>query len=304
LVDLTTAPNNVGGLTAFNSLSGASMAYTDINSFAVGAVAGGDGFNTVNGNITLQANSGVLGLNGGVNAGNATVTLITPGNISRAGSGAIAAATVNLNLSSGSAAHTWTITPTHFTDAGFNGVPYSAVTNLTIQGGTGNETYNVTPSSNTTFNLHGNNPTPPASPGDSLFVDFTGTTGPVVNKTSTPNGFQGAFTFGNRKPVNFTTIETLNCTSPTPITMTCPSSIAKFTDPGQRSAIVTPVKPVASGGCANPSVTGVRNDGKPLNAPYPVGPTIITWTATDGINSTSCAQTIVVMAPSGGRRQP
>src|SRR6185369_3296840 len=123
-------------------------------------------------------------------------------------------------------------------------------------GGSGNETYNVTPSSNTTFNVHGNNPTPPASPGDSLFVDYTGVTSPSVTKTTTPNGFQGAFTFGNRKPVNFTTIETLNCANNAPLTITCPGGISKFTDSGQRTATINPVVPVATGGCANPVVTG------------------------------------------------
>jgi hypothetical protein len=252
-------------------------------------------------NVTLTTITGALSLIQNLNAGTATVTLVTPTGIN-GGGGSITAGTLNLDESTSSVAHSWSVTPADFTDNGGGAVPYSGVTNFTIQGGTGNETYNVTPSSNTTFNVHGNNPTPPASPGDSLFVDYTGVTSPSLNKTSTPNGFQGAFTFGNRKPVNFTTIETLNCT--TPITITCPAGIAKYTESGQRSATINPGVPTATGGCANPSVTGKRSDGKPLSAPYPVGPTIITWTATDGINSISCSQTIMVMVPSGGRRLP
>ena len=90
-----------------------------------------------------------------------------------------------------------------------------------------------------------------------------------------------------------------------PPSITCPGSITKFTDPGQFSATVNPGTPVTNGGCGPVSVTGVRSDGKPLNAPYPIGVTIITWTATDASNtSSSCAQSIAVMVPSGQRRKP
>lgn len=42
-------------------------------------------------------------------------------------------------------------------------------------------------------------------------------------------------------------------------------------------------------------MSGTRSDGKPLNAPYPVGTTTITWTARDASgNQTSCTQTITV----------
>src|SRR6185369_15365554 len=45
-------------------------------------------------------------------------------------------------------------------------------------------------------------------------------------------------------------------------TMTCPSSITKFTDSGQFGATVNPGTPVTSGGCAPISITGSRSDGK------------------------------------------
>ena len=47
----------------------------------------------------------------------------------------------------------------------------------------------------------------------------------------------------------------------------------------------------------------MRIDGKPLNAPYPVGVTQIIWTAKDAANNTkSCNQTIVVMVPADDRK--
>ncbi|MGB8509225.1 MAG: HYR domain-containing protein [Pyrinomonadaceae bacterium] len=83
----------------------------------------------------------------------------------------------------------------------------------------------------------------------------------------------------------------------TPPTITCPADITQAAAPGACSANVNPGTPTASDGSGNPAptVAGVRSDGQPLNAPYPVGATVITWTATDaGGNSASCEQTITV----------
>ena len=88
-----------------------------------------------------------------------------------------------------------------------------------------------------------------------------------------------------------------------PPTITCPASITKFTDSGQFTATVNPGTPVANDNCGLRSVVGVRSDGQPINAPYPLGVTIITWTATDlNGNQASCTQTIMVNTPSGNRR--
>ena len=90
-----------------------------------------------------------------------------------------------------------------------------------------------------------------------------------------------------------------------PLTIVCPGGVTKFTDSGQTTATFSPQPPTATGGCGAISVTGVRSDGKPLTAPYPLGITIITWTATDGISSSSCGQSITVMVPSGdSHRKP
>jgi hypothetical protein len=51
----------------------------------------------------------------------------------------------------------------------------------------------------------------------------------------------------------------------------------------------------ADDNCPGPVVAGVRSDAQPLNAPYPVGTTTITWTATDASgNTASAAQTVKV----------
>jgi hypothetical protein len=89
----------------------------------------------------------------------------------------------------------------------------------------------------------------------------------------------------------------------TPPVITCPGSLTKFTDSGQFTATVNPGAPVATDNCALQSVTGVRSDGKALSAPYPIGVTLIVWTARDASgNIASCGQSIAVMVPSGKPR--
>ena len=243
-------------------------------------------------------------------AGYNTMEIITPGNLTRI-SGSLSVQNLLFTNSASAISRTYNINngtsgANAFKQSANNPILYSTTTNLTISGGTAADTFNVTPSSTTTFNFNGNDPPPPASPGDSLNVNTAGTTNVLLTKNSTPSGFQGQYTFGNRQPINFTTMETLNpsCAQPPP-TISCPASISKFTDSGQSTATVNPGTAVSSGGCSPVKITGARSDGKPLNAPYPVGVTTITWTATDASNKTSsCGQTIVVMVPSGDRRKP
>jgi hypothetical protein len=127
-------------------------------------------------------------------------------------------------------------------------------------------------------------------------VNVTGTTAGVKNNTtgnvtSTEGGMGG-------------TASASVTVCPPPI-ITCPGSITKFADSGQLGASINPGAPVISGGCSPVTVTGVRSDGKALNAQYPIGVTLITWTATDASSTTAtCGQSIAVMVPSGGRRRP
>src|SRR5439155_9727443 len=66
-------------------------------------------------------------------------------------------------------------------------------------------------------------------------------------------------------------------------------------DPGQCSATLDPGNATATDGCGVESVIGTRSDGQPLDAPYPVGTTTITWIATDqSDNTASCTQTVTV----------
>jgi hypothetical protein len=77
--------------------------------------------------------------------------------------------------------------------------------------------------------------------------------------------------------------------------ITCPANITVGNDPGLCSATVNPGTATATDNCPGVTVSGTRGDGQPLNAPYPVGTTTITWKATDAAAlMATCPQTITV----------
>ena len=79
-------------------------------------------------------------------------------------------------------------------------------------------------------------------------------------------------------------------------TIDVPQNVTAFNDPGLPSAIVTVAPPSSHDDCGVVQLVGVRDDGKLLTDPYPVGVTTVTWTAQDAAqNSASVAQTITVI---------
>ncbi|MFU8844108.1 MAG: Calx-beta domain-containing protein, partial [Bacteroidales bacterium] len=96
-----------------------------------------------------------------------------------------------------------------------------------------------------------------------------------------------------------TGVQVITIVDTTPPEITCPENITVTATAGECTADVTIENPTATDNCtAVESITfsGVRSDALALNAPYPVGVTTITWTATDacGNTSSSCTQTITV----------
>jgi hypothetical protein len=112
-----------------------------------------------------------------------------------------------------------------------NGAAVTGVTNLTatniqsLVGGDNSDTFTVMPSATTAYDINGGLPNPPASPGDALIVDASGTTNPAFSSTSTPTGLQGSFTFGNRQPVNFQKIESLPAGGATHFAVIAPPTV-------------------------------------------------------------------------------
>jgi hypothetical protein len=78
--------------------------------------------------------------------------------------------------------------------------------------------------------------------------------------------------------------------------ISAPESMIRDNDPGLGSALVAVGSPVAADNCGDVKVSSVRSDGAAIDAPYPVGITTITWTATDAAgNTASAAQTVTVL---------
>jgi hypothetical protein len=94
------------------------------------------------------------------------------------------------------------------------GIPISRlevfnIANAAVQGGGASDVFNVVPSASVPISILGSLPGPPASPGDALNVDTTGTTGVNLSFATNGNGKFGSYTFTNRANVNFQEIETL-----------------------------------------------------------------------------------------------
>jgi uncharacterized repeat protein (TIGR01451 family) len=90
-------------------------------------------------------------------------------------------------------------------------------------------------------------------------------------------------------------MQTVTVIDNTPPTLSVPANIVVNAPPNSCSATVDPGTATANDNCAGVAVTGTRSDSQPLNAPYPVGTTTITWKATDASNNmTTGSQTVKV----------
>ncbi len=134
------------------------------------------------------------------------------------------------------------------------------------------------------------------------FVANATDTDPVTVSCTPPSG--SAFPKGTTT-VQCTATDSVGATDTCSFTVTvndlenpvisCPANITVGNDPGLCSATVDPGTATATDNCAVASIVGTRSDGQPLNAPYPVGTTTISWKATDTSNNmASCTQMIVV----------
>jgi uncharacterized repeat protein (TIGR01451 family) len=92
-----------------------------------------------------------------------------------------------------------------------------------------------------------------------------------------------------------TATQTVTVIDNTPPVITPPANIITNADANSCSATVNPGTASVSDNCSGSTVVGARSDAQPLNAPYPVGTTTITWTGTDAKgNTASATQTVTV----------
>ncbi|WP_422107134.1 HYR domain-containing protein [Winogradskyella sp.] len=77
--------------------------------------------------------------------------------------------------------------------------------------------------------------------------------------------------------------------------ITCPADRIVDKDPGQCSATISIPQPVFSDNCLSATITNDFNNTSDASGTYPLGSTIVTWTATDAAgNENTCIQTITV----------
>jgi len=92
--------------------------------------------------------------------------------------------------------------------------------------------------------------------------------------------------------VRFSLIQTKDEEKPS---ITAPADITTGNDPGLASALVAVGSPAATDNCVDVKVSGVRSDGAAIDAPYPVGSTTITWTATDAAGNVATASQVITV---------
>ena len=99
--------------------------------------------------------------------------------------------------------------------------------------------------------------------------------------------------YGNTATCTFT-VTVVDNTKPV---ISCPGNITQNSDEGLCSAAITITPATATDNCPGTiTIGGVRSDAQLLSAPYPVGNTTITWTATDvNGNTSTCTQTVTVV---------
>lgn len=144
-------------------------------------------------------------------------------------SGGVVTNVSTLNFTASPGIDTIAATDAVLSSTGVQAISLSGITNMNIFGGSGSDIINVVPSSTMTFNIDGDLPTPPATPGDALNVDLSGTTSAALSSVNTANGRQGTYTFGNRMPIHFQEIETLG--SPLGSSTLTPGTAVLIPDP-------------------------------------------------------------------------
>jgi flagellin-like hook-associated protein FlgL len=87
---------------------------------------------------------------------------------------------------------------------------------------------------------------------------------------------------------------TVNDTEPPVIV--APASIAVPNDAGLGTAAVAVGTATATDNCETVAVNGERSDGEALANPYPVGTTLVVWTATDAAGNSATAEQIVTVS--------
>jgi hypothetical protein len=130
-------------------------------------------------------------------------------------------------------------------------------------------------------------------PGDPIAIVQTGglPSGSTFPIGTTTNTYEVTDASGNTATGSFT----VKVTDNTKPDLYAPSDILVNADPGTCSSSVDAGTATALDNCTDVRVTSSRSDHKPLESPYPVGITIITWKATDASGNSSVKLQLVIV---------
>ncbi len=230
-VSITNTGNLVVG--TVGSLNGITAA-SDVSIGASGTLSVAQQI-TTGGNVVVSG-SGTIGVSAAINAlsatvlgstGNDTITISTTGSVAMSvdGRGGTDTYTINFGqlqsavnvapssgtntlIANGTAAgNTFGIGSGIIVWNGAEFVFFSNVPQVSLVGGAGNDVFNVTPTAATAITVDGGLPTPPATPGDFLNLQFAGTANVVSTDAVNANGHTGSFAFSNRQTVSYSDLE-------------------------------------------------------------------------------------------------
>ncbi len=127
-------------------------------------------------------------------------------------------------------------------------------------------------------------------PGSALYLDQGLANGSLFPVGVTTQVYHVSDASGNSASCSFT----ITVRDPVAPVITCPGDISQNIISGQCSTSIAIINATATDNCSA-VVTGARNDGKMLSEQYPIGTTVITWTAVDiSGNTATCTQLVVV----------
>ncbi|MBN9492936.1 DUF11 domain-containing protein, partial [bacterium] len=134
---------------------------------------------------------------------------------------------------------------------------------------------------------------PSIAPGQSWSVDVN--MRPLATGDFTVGGQVTLFAGSDPSPEDNSGSFVLHVNPAPPPALTCPANVDTSTDAQLSTATVALEAPALSGGTPPVELGRVRSDGAALDAPYPLGTTSITWTATDADErADNCIQTVHV----------
>jgi hypothetical protein len=212
--DITSNVSGLGNFTLDGGGGGNALTLSGLGSHGTVTINTGTGADSTN--VPASSNIGVLNING--QSGSDAVDLGADAGSVQHLKGAVSvtnstASALTINDSSDAAARTVNVGTTAVSGLAPAAISYTGVNALTIEGSTPSDAFTVVPSASTTDTVIGGGTGSVPLPGNTLTMNLTGATSPVLGGTSDAAGAHGTWTFGNLHPVTFANMQSLNPTA-------------------------------------------------------------------------------------------